>query len=81
MPGITLAFILFALVVVTIGLGVRIVPQGSKHVVQRLGKYQSTLGPGLNLIIPYVDTVAYKVTTKDIVLDIPRRKSSPATTR
>ncbi|MBC7162295.1 MAG: paraslipin [Immundisolibacter sp.] len=74
MPGITLAFILFALVVVTIGLGVRIVPQGSKHVVQRLGKYHATLGPGLNLIIPYVDTVAYKVTTKDIVLDIPSQE-------
>jgi regulator of protease activity HflC (stomatin/prohibitin superfamily) len=74
MPGITLAFILFALVVVTIGLGVRIVPQGSKHVVQRLGKYQATLGPGLNLIIPYVDSVAYKVTTKDIVMDIPSQE-------
>lgn len=74
MPGITLAFILFALVVVTIGLGVRIVPQGSKHVVQRLGKYQATLGPGLNLIIPYVDSVSFKVTTKDIVLDIPSQE-------
>jgi regulator of protease activity HflC (stomatin/prohibitin superfamily) len=74
MPGITLAFILFALVVVTIGLGVRIVPQGSKHVVQRLGKYQATLGPGLNLIIPYIDTVSYKVTTKDIVMDIPSQE-------
>ncbi|ANX03482.1 MAG TPA: stomatin-like protein [Immundisolibacter sp.] len=74
MPGITLAFILFALVVVTIGLGVRIVPQGSKHVVQRLGKYQSTLSPGLNLIIPYIDTVSYKVTTKDIVMDIPSQE-------
>lgn len=74
MPGTALALVLFILVVVTIGLGVRIVPQGSKHVVQRLGKYQSTLGPGLNLIIPYVDTVAYKVTTKDIVLDIPSQE-------
>ncbi len=74
MPGTALAFVLFVLVVVTIGLGVRIVPQGSKHVVQRLGKYHSTLGPGLNLIIPYVDTVAYKVTTKDIVLDIPSQE-------
>ncbi|MGB7396998.1 MAG: paraslipin, partial [Candidatus Macondimonas sp.] len=74
MPGTALALILFILVVVTIGLGVRIVPQGSKHVVQRLGKYQSTLGPGLNLIIPYVDTVSYKVTTKDIVLDIPSQE-------
>ncbi|WP_372717327.1 SPFH domain-containing protein [Immundisolibacter sp.] len=74
MPGTILALFLFALVVVTIGLGVRIVPQGSKHVVQRLGKYHSALSPGLNLIIPYIDTVAYKVTTKDIVLDIPSQE-------
>ncbi len=74
MPGITLAVFLFALVVVTIGLGVRIVPQGSKYVVQRLGKFHTTLSPGLNLIIPYIDSVAYKVTTKDIVMDIPSQE-------
>ncbi|HML96641.1 MAG TPA: SPFH domain-containing protein [Thermodesulfobacteriota bacterium] len=59
------------LVIITIMAGVRIVPQGFKHIVQRLGKYNKTLGPGLNIIIPYVDSIAYKVTTKDIVLDIP----------
>ncbi|MES1994313.1 MAG: SPFH domain-containing protein, partial [Pseudomonadota bacterium] len=74
MPGTALALVLFVLVVVTIGLGVRIVPQGSKHVVQRLGKYHATLSPGLNLIIPYIDTVSYRVTTKDIVLDIPSQE-------
>jgi regulator of protease activity HflC (stomatin/prohibitin superfamily) len=58
-----------ALIVIT--RGVRIVPQGRKDVVQRLGRYHQTLTPGLNLIIPFFDTVAYKVTTKDIVLDIP----------
>jgi regulator of protease activity HflC (stomatin/prohibitin superfamily) len=62
------------LVLLTIFLGVRIVPQGSKHEVQRLGKFHSTLGPGLNFIIPYIDTVAHKVTTKDIVLDIPSQE-------
>ncbi len=62
------------LVIITIGLGVRIVPQGFKHVVQRLGKYHVTLGPGLNLIVPYIDSVAHKVTTKDIVLDIPSQE-------
>jgi len=62
------------LVIVTIALGVRIVPQGSKHIAQRLGKYHATLGPGLNLIIPYVDTIAYRVTSKDIVLDIPSQE-------
>jgi regulator of protease activity HflC (stomatin/prohibitin superfamily) len=62
------------LVIITIGLGVRIVPQGSKHVVQRLGKFHKTLGPGLNVIVPYVDSVAYRVSTKDIVLDIPSQE-------
>ncbi|MBZ4649142.1 MAG: band 7 protein, partial [Desulfomicrobiaceae bacterium] len=70
-PGLVLVVFILVLVGVTLFLGVRIVPQGYKFVVQRLGKYHSTLGPGLNLIIPYMDTVAYKVTTKDIVLDIP----------
>ncbi|GAB4354951.1 MAG: SPFH domain-containing protein [Immundisolibacter sp.] len=74
MPGLVITLFLLALVVVTIGLGVRIVPQGSKYVVQRLGKYHTTLNPGLNLIIPYVDTVAYKVTTKDIVMDVPSQE-------
>jgi len=53
---------------------VRQVPQGFKWVVQRLGKYHVSLRPGLNFIIPYIDTVAYKVTTKDIVLDIPSQE-------
>jgi len=66
--------VFFALVFVTIAKGARIVPQGSKWVVQRLGKYHTTLNPGLNIIIPYVDAVAYKVTTKDIVLDIPSQE-------
>jgi regulator of protease activity HflC (stomatin/prohibitin superfamily) len=74
MDGLVVVSVFFILVGVTIFLGVRIVPQGSKHVVQRLGKYNKTLGPGLNIIIPYVDTVAYKVTTKDIVLDIPSQE-------
>lgn len=75
MTGISFVVVVFVvLVVITIFLGVRIVPQGSKHVVQRLGKFHTTLGPGLNFIIPYIDTVAYKVTSKDIVLDIPSQE-------
>ena len=71
MEGLIVVVVLAALVIVTIGLGVRIVPQGSKYVVQRLGKYHQTLSPGLNILIPYIDSVAHKVTTKDIVLDVP----------
>lgn len=70
--GVLYSTFIFALiVVVTLFKGVKIVPQGSKWVIQRLGKYHSTLTPGLSFIIPYFDRVAYRVTTKDIVLDIP----------
>lgn len=69
-----IAIALALLIIFTIFKGVRIVPQGEKWIVQRLGKYYGTLEPGLNLIIPYVDSVAYKVTTKDIVLDIPSQE-------
>lgn len=62
------------LAVITLLKGVRLVPQGSKWVVQRLGKYDRTLPPGLQWTIPYIETVAYKVTTKDIVLDIPSQE-------
>lgn len=69
---IVLALLVF--VGVTIFKGVRIVPQGYKWIVQRLGKYHTILHPGLNFVIPYIDEVAYKVTTKDIVLDIPSQE-------
>ena len=68
-PTIT-SFVFLAFVVLTIAKGVRIVPQGEEWIVQRLGKYRVTLLPGLRFIIPYFDTVAYKVTTKDIILDV-----------
>ena len=61
-------------VAITIAKGVRIVPQGYKWIVQRLGKYHQTLQPGLNFVIPYVDEIAHKVTTKDIVMDIPSQE-------
>lgn len=74
MPGMIMVTVFVALVLLSIVLGVRIVPQGSKSVVQRLGKYHKTLGPGLNIIMPYIDSVAYKVSTKDIVMDIPSQE-------
>jgi len=71
-------FFMFPILVVfvffVVSRGVKIVPQGYKFVVQRLGKYFVTLGPGMHFIIPFVDSVSYKVTTKDIVLDIPSQE-------
>lgn len=74
MDGLAVVIALAILVIVTLFKGVRTVPQGYKHIVQRLGKYHVTLNPGLNFIIPYIDDVSYKLTTKDIVLDIPSQE-------
>ncbi|PKO88800.1 MAG: hypothetical protein CVU18_06080 [Betaproteobacteria bacterium HGW-Betaproteobacteria-12] len=65
---VTLAILVF--VVVTIAKGVRIVPQGEEWIVERLGKYHGTLKPGLNIVIPYLDRIAYQLVTKDIILDV-----------
>ena len=74
MEGPIVVVALLLLVLITLLKGIRLVPQGSKWVVQRLGKYHTSLKPGLNIIVPYIDNVAYKVTTKDIVLDIPSQE-------
>ncbi|HVK99200.1 MAG TPA: SPFH domain-containing protein [Dongiaceae bacterium] len=74
MEALIVVVFLAGLAIVTLGKGIRIVPQGTKYIVQRLGKYHGTLNPGFNVIIPYVDTVSYRITTKDIVLDIPSQE-------
>ena len=71
MIEMTITSVVFlAFVVVTIAKGVRIIPQGEEWIVQRLGKYRETLIPGLRFIIPYIDAISYKLTTKDIILDV-----------
>lgn len=68
MEVFVVALLVFA--VVTLIKGVRIVPQGEEWIVERLGKYHGTLVPGLSIIIPYLDRIAYKLVTKDIILDV-----------
>ena len=62
-----------AVIVVFVIEGVRIVPQQHAWVVERLGKYHATLEPGLNLIIPFLDRVAYMHTLKEVPLDVPEQ--------
>jgi regulator of protease activity HflC (stomatin/prohibitin superfamily) len=69
---VVIAILVFA--VVTVWKGVRIVPQGEEWIVERLGKFNVTLTPGLSIIVPYIDKVAYKVITKDIILDVPEQE-------
>lgn len=59
------------LVLLTLWLGIVIVPQGFEYTVERFGRFRMTLKPGLNLIVPYVDRVRFKVNVQETVLDIP----------
>ncbi len=60
--GGNLVVILIALFIIfSILLGVRIVPQSEKHVVERFGRLRSVLGPGINFIVPFLDRVRHKV--------------------
>jgi regulator of protease activity HflC (stomatin/prohibitin superfamily) len=74
MGGQIVSLVLILFLFLTLWKGVRIVPQGEEWVVERLGKYRDTLMPGLHILVPYIDSVAYKVTTKDLILDIPQQE-------
>ena len=57
-----LALVLLALLlVVLIFKGVKIVPQSEQHVVERFGRLRSVMGPGINMIVPFIDNVAHKI--------------------
>jgi len=66
-----IGLILLALVIVFVFKGVKQVPQQQAWIIERLGKYTKTLTPGLNLIIPFVDKVAYKHSLKEVPMDVP----------
>ncbi|MFQ6551211.1 SPFH domain-containing protein [Aestuariibius insulae] len=60
--GENIVLILLAiLIIVGIAAAVRIVPQSEKHVVERFGRLRAVLGPGINIIIPFLDRIAHKI--------------------
>ena len=67
-----------ALVIVSVYLGVRIVPQSEKYVIERFGRLRSVLGPGLNLIVPFIDTVAHRVSVLERQLPTARQDAITA---
>ena len=64
-----LAFL--GLAIITVLAGAKMVPQGHNWTVERFGRYTKTLRPGLNLIVPFIDTIGEKVNMMEVVLDIP----------
>jgi len=71
---LNILIILAVAVIVTLYKGIKIVPQGEEWVVEKLGKFSRTLTPGLNLIIPYIESIRQRITTRDIIMDIPQQE-------
>ena len=66
-----ISIIVLIIAVIFVTQSVKVVPQQHAWVVERLGKYNGTLMPGLNFLVPFVDKVAYKHLLKEVPLDIP----------
>jgi len=67
----SVSLVLLVIVIIFVVKTIKVVPQQHAWVVERLGKYHATLGPGLNIVVPFVDRVAYKHILKEIPLDVP----------
>jgi regulator of protease activity HflC (stomatin/prohibitin superfamily) len=67
----TVPLVILVIAVIFISQSVKFVPQQNAWVRERLGKYHSTMTPGANFLIPFIDKVAYKHSLKEIPLDVP----------
>ncbi len=71
-PIIPIVFALLAIII--IGKGVKAVPQGMEYTIERFGHYTKTLHPGLNFIVPIIDSVGSKMSMMETVLDVPSQE-------
>lgn len=68
---LSVPLVLFVIFLVFVARSIKVVPQQNAWVVERLGKYHTTLTPGLSILMPFIDKVAYKHSLKEIPLDVP----------
>lgn len=66
------AILAFIIIGYTVG-SVKIINQGNEALVERLGKYQRKLGPGLNFVVPFLDSIVWEDTTREQILDVKPR--------
>jgi regulator of protease activity HflC (stomatin/prohibitin superfamily) len=71
--GVIAALVLALLVVIVIAKTAVVVPQQSAYVVERLGRYSSTLNAGFHLLVPFLDVIRYRHSLKETALDIPEQ--------
>lgn len=75
-PGLLFAIVLTAVLFLALVKGIRTVPQNSSWIVERFGRYRTTLLGGLNFIIPFVDQVAYRWDLRELVRDVPAQQAT-----
>ncbi len=74
MSGELIVMLIFALLAfIILSKAAVVVPQQSAYVVERLGKYSSTLNAGLHILIPFIDVIRYKHSLKEIAIDVPEQ--------
>ncbi len=71
--GLIVVLVLTVLVVIVIAKTAVVVPQQSAYVVERLGKYRTTLGAGFYVLLPFFDRIRYRHSLKEMAVDIPEQ--------
>ena len=71
--GLIVVVVLAAFVVLIIAKTAVVVPQQNAYVVERLGKYNATLGAGFHILVPFIDVVRYRHSLKETAVDIPEQ--------
>ena len=66
-----IALVILVIAIIFVARSIKFVPQQNAWVIERMGKYHSSLTPGLNFLVPFIDRVAYKHSLKEIPLDVP----------
>jgi len=64
------ALALVGIVVISVYKGIKVVPQQQAWVIERMGRYNGTLEPGLNFLVPFIDRIAYKHSLKEDAIDV-----------
>ncbi len=71
--GLIVVFVLILLAVIVLSKTAVVVPQQSAFVVERLGRFAGTLNAGFHILVPFVDTIRYRHSTKETAIDIPEQ--------